>query len=128
MVSKIHILSLKRFYLFRFFLFCFLFFGFFCFCFIEKLLISISYLRSQETPCDNQNLMSNSLKKTLLQLFLYFSVQIQTKNYKLIYELQFRHFIKWGKIFIAFGTLYDQPWAWTLKCHKNVQLFLTSTC
>ena len=51
----------------------------------------------------------NSLKKkTLLQLFLYFSVRIETENYKLIYESQFRHFIKWGKIHITFGTFYDQ--------------------
>ena len=32
----------------------------------------------------------------LLQLFLYFSAQIETENYKLIYESRFRHFIKWG--------------------------------
>ena len=48
----------------------------------------------------------NSLKKTLLQRFLYFSVQIETENYKLIYESQFSHFIKCGKI--TFGTFYDQ--------------------
>ena len=44
----------------------------------------------------------------LLQFFLYFSVQIETENYKPIYESQFRHFIKWGKISITFGTFYDQ--------------------
>ena len=42
----------------------------------------------------------------LLQLCLYFSVQIETENYKLIFE--FRHFIKWGKICITFGIFYDQ--------------------
>ena len=44
----------------------------------------------------------------LLQLFLYFSVQVETENYKLIYESQFSYFIKCGKIRIAFGTFYDQ--------------------
>ena len=44
----------------------------------------------------------------LLQLFLYFSVQVKTENYKLIYESQFRYFIKWGKTCITFGTFYDQ--------------------
>ena len=44
----------------------------------------------------------------LLQLFLYFSVQIETENYKLIYESQFRHFTKWGKICITFDTVYDK--------------------
>ena len=44
----------------------------------------------------------------LLQFFLYFSVQIETENYKPIYKSQFRHFIKWGKISITFGTFYDQ--------------------
>ena len=57
----------------------------------------------------------------LLQLFLYFSVQIETENYKLIYESQFRHFIKWGKICITFGTFYDQN-------RRIFQLFLTSVC
>ena len=41
-------------------------------------------------------------------LLLYFSVQVQTENYKLIYESQFRYFIKWDKICIIFGTFYDQ--------------------
>ena len=44
----------------------------------------------------------------LLQLFLHFSVQIETENYKFIYESQFRHFINWGKICITFGTFYDE--------------------
>ena len=43
-----------------------------------------------------------------LQLFLYFSVQVETENFKLIYESQFRYFANWGKICIAFGTFYDQ--------------------
>ena len=59
-------------------------------------------------PCDIHNLMSIvRKKKTLLQRFLYFSVQIETENYKLIYESQFRYFIKWGKMCIIFGILYD---------------------
>ena len=37
----------------------------------------------------------------LLQLFLYFSVQIETENYKFIYESQFMHFIKWHKICVT---------------------------
>ena len=39
-------------------------------------------------PCGDHNLNINSLKrkKTLLQLFLYFSGQRETENYKLIYE------------------------------------------
>ena len=32
----------------------------------------------------------------------------QSENYKLIYESQFRHFMKWGKICITFGIFYDQ--------------------
>ena len=55
----------------------------------------------------------------LLQVFLYFCVQVETKNYKLIYESQFRHFIKWGKICITFGTFYDQLSASAPKDHKN---------
>ena len=51
----------------------------------------------------------------LLQLFLYFSVKIETENYKLIYESRF---IKWGKICSVFGTFYDQLWASTPKVHK----------
>ena len=41
----------------------------------------------------------------------------------MIYEPQFRHFIKWGKICITFGTFYDQLWASTSKGHKIFQLF-----
>ena len=56
----------------------------------------------------------NNLKIKTLLPFLYFTVQIETENYKLIYESQFRHFIKRGKICITFGTFYDQfelqPW------------------
>ena len=52
----------------------------------------------------------NSSKKTCWRLFLYLSVQIETENYKLIYESQFRDFIKCGKICITFGTFYDQLW------------------
>ena len=44
----------------------------------------------------------------LLQLFLYFSVQVETENYKLIYESQSSYFIKWVKICITFGTFHDQ--------------------
>ena len=70
----------------------------------------------------------NSLKEMLLQLFLYFSVQIETENYKLIFESQFRIFIKWGKICITFGTFYDELWDSTPKGKKKFQLFLTSAC
>ena len=65
-------------------------------------------------------------KKTLSQPFLYFSGEIETENYKLIYESQFRHSIKWGKICIKFGAFYDQLSASTPKGHKVFQLFLTS--
>ena len=41
----------------------------------------------------------------------------------MIDEPQFRHFIKWGKICITFGTFYDQLWASTSKGHKIFQLF-----
>ena len=44
----------------------------------------------------------------LLQLFLYFSIQIAENLTKLIYELQFRYSVKWGKICITLGTFYDQ--------------------
>ena len=43
------------------------------------------------------------MKKTLLQLFLYLSVQKKIANYKLLYESWFRHFIKWSKICITSG-------------------------
>ena len=33
---------------------------------------------------------------------------METENYKLIYKLQSRYFIMWGKIFITFSTFYDQ--------------------
>ena len=66
----------------------------------------------------DHNLTSIVWKKTLLQLFLYFSVQTETKNYKLIYESQFRHFIKRGKICITFGIFYDPLWASTPNSHK----------
>ena len=65
------------------------------------------------------------MKKTLLQLFLYFSVQIETENYKLnhSYESQSRYFIKLGKICITFGIFYDQLWASTLRGHKIFRYF-----
>ena len=55
-------------------------------------------------PCDDCNLTSVARKNTLVQLCRYFSVQIETENYKLIYELQFTHFIKWCTIWADFGT------------------------
>ena len=67
-------------------------------------------------------------KKTLLQLFLYFSAQIETGNYKSIYEPQFRHFIKWDKICVTFSTFYDRLRTTTPRGHKIFQLFLTSAC
>ena len=48
------------------------------------------------------------IQKKQVQFFHYFSVQIETENYKSIYEPQLAHFIKWGKICIKFGTFYDQ--------------------
>ena len=47
-------------------------------------------------------------KKSFLQVFLSFSGQIEIENYKLTYESQFAHFIKWGKICVKFRTFYDQ--------------------
>ena len=79
-------------------------------------------------PCDDDNLLSVVWKKSLLQLLLYFSAQIETEKYKLIYEWQFRHFIKWGKLCITFDTFYDQLRASTPKAHKIFQFFLTSVC
>ena len=65
-------------------------------------------IKASENQCDDHKSNVSSLKNTFLQLFLYFSAQIETENYKLIYELQFKHFIKWGKICITFGTFYDK--------------------
>ena len=44
----------------------------------------------------------------LVQLYQYFSVEIETESYKLIFQSQFIHFIKWGKICVKFGVFYDQ--------------------
>ena len=41
-------------------------------------------------------------------------------------EWQFRLFMEWGKIWITFGTFYDQLRALTLRGHKTFQLLLTS--
>ena len=79
-------------------------------------------------PCHDPNLTSIVWKKALLQLFLYFSVQIETGNYKLIYESQFKHFIKWGKICITFSIFYGKLWALPPRGHKIFLLFLTSAC
>ena len=88
------------------------------------IVILLSRFKVSGNPCDDHNLLSIAWKKkTLSQLFLYFSVQIETENYKLIYKSQFRHFINWGKICITFGTFYDQLWASTSKGHKIFQLF-----
>ena len=56
-------------------------------------------LKVSGNSCDDHDLTSIVWKKALLQLFLYFSVQIETENYKLIYESQFKHFTKRGKFF-----------------------------
>ena len=48
-------------------------------------------IKASRNSCDDHNLTSIVFKKALLQLFLYFSAQIETENYKLIYESQFRH-------------------------------------
>ena len=77
-------------------------------------------------PCDDHNLTSLVLKKTPLQLSLYFSVLIETGNYKLTYESQLGHAIKWGKTWITFGRFYDQLWASILGGNKIFQLLLTS--
>ena len=42
-----------------------------------------------------------------LQLFPYFSEQIETKNYKIIYESLFADSIKWGKICVKFVSFFD---------------------
>ena len=67
--------------------------------------------------------MSIVWKKTLLELSLYFSVQIETRNYKLIYESQFRHFIEWGKILMVHSMTNSELQLWG---HKIFQLLLTS--
>ena len=66
----------------------------FCFVHGEHNLIELKVLRN---PCDNHNLTSIILKKRLLQLLLHFFVQIETENFKVIYESQFWYFIKWVK-------------------------------
>ena len=44
------------------------------------------YLKVSGNPCNDHNLTLIVSKKTLSQLFLYFSAQIETENYKLTYE------------------------------------------
>ena len=90
-------------------------------------------LKVSGNPSGDHNLASIVFKKALLQLFLYFSVHIETGNYEwkletMIYESQFRHFIKWVKICIIFSTFYEKLWASTPRGHKIFQLFLTSVC
>ena len=81
-----------------------------------------------ENSSDNHNLTSIVWKKPVFTTFSLFSVQITTENYKLTYESKFAHFIKWGKMCVKFGTIYDQLWASTPRCHINFQLFLTKAC
>ena len=84
------------------------------------------------SPWENHSLLSINWKKKwfynaftmLLNAFLHFSVQIETQNYKLIYESQFRHFIKWGKICVTFGTFYEHLWTSTPKGHEILKLVL----
>ena len=53
------------------------------------------FIKVSGNACDDHNLTSIVWKKkTLLQPLLHFSVQIQNESYKLIYESQFRHFVK----------------------------------
>ena len=55
-----------------------------------------------------QNSSGNPWKPS--QLFIYLSVQIETGNYKLIFELQLRHFIKWSNQLqetIKFSVIFD---------------------
>ena len=59
-------------------------------------------------PCDNENLTSIVSKKRFYNFFFISLYKQRLKTIKLIYESQFRHFIKWGKIWITFGTFYDQ--------------------
>ena len=75
--------------------------------FLNISFLSANFIKVSGNPCDDHSLTSIIWKKIFLQLFLYFSAQIEIESYKLIYESQFRHFIKWGKIFITFGTFYD---------------------
>ena len=58
-------------------------------------------------PGNDCNLTLIVRKNTPVKLFLYFFVQIETENCKLIYDLQFVQFINWGTICVKFGTVYD---------------------
>ena len=63
-------------------------------------------LRVSGKSCNNHNLTSIAFKKMVFQLFLCFSLQIVTENYKLIYESQFRHFIN-SKRPQIFSVIFD---------------------
>ena len=56
------------------------------------------------SPCNDHNLRPID-KKNIFQPFFYFSVQIGTENYKLIYDSQFRLFFMCGKIFKIWGIV-----------------------
>ena len=58
-------------------------------------------------PGNDCNLTLIVRKSTTVKLFLYFFAQIETENYKLIYDLQFMLFINWVTICVKFGTVYD---------------------
>ena len=58
-------------------------------------------------PGNDCNLRLIVRKSTPVKLFLYFFAQIETENYKLIYDLQFMLFINWVTICVKFGTVYD---------------------
>ena len=88
----------------------------------------IHQLKVSGNPCDDHYHAWVVWKQKLLQLLLYFTVQVETENYELTYESQFRHFIKWGKIYITFGTFYDQLSDSAPRGHKVFHLFLTFPC
>ena len=55
--------------------------------------------------------------------FFYFSVQIETENYKLVYESQFKHFTKWGKTCISFDTFFTNFEVQSQKATKCFSYF-----
>ena len=77
-------------------------------------------LRSQETTGLIKSNVDSS-KKVLSQLFLYFSLYIETEIYKLIYVSQFVGFIKRGKICVKFWYIL---WT-TLSFNSNFSTFFS---
>ena len=85
---------------------------------MKKVILKVSGI-----PCDDLNLTSIVWKKLLLQLSLYFSVQIETENYKFINESQFKYFVRCGKTCITFDTFYGEPLSFN---SKRLQKFLVT--